>query len=248
MEENLQMGPTEVTSTIENIPSLTSVQDIPSVQATVDAQATTSARNRKQLRNSLLATFALLLVTMTIFVGQTFAYFTDSQHSQQNRISSGHLDVSIVEMDEEGNLDFSGQPLRMMPATVVNYGSGVAIKNTGTLPMYVRIKVEKKILQSENPISPGWEHLIDCNFMAGDTDTYHWVYHEGYYYYKVALQAGEKTPLLFDKVLFSPNMGNEFKNCSIQFILVCQSVQTNGNSDDPLAAWGWPDEPNESTN
>ena len=88
------------------------------------------------------------------------------------------------------------------------------------------------------------DSLIFCNFMADGS----WVLQDGYYYYTEALVPGDLTTALFDTVIFSPNMGNEFKNCSIQFILVCQSVQTNGNSDDPLAAWGWPDEPNVSTN
>ena len=142
-------------------------------------------------------------------------------------------------MSEGDSLEWTGQPVKMMPATVFTYGGGVGIENTGTLPMYVRVKVEKTILQSENEMSPGWESLIACNFMAGEGDQYQWIYHEGYYYYKVALGAGERTATLFDKVLFSPQMGNEFKNCSIQFQVICQSVQSNGNADNPFEAFGW---------
>ena len=67
-----------------------------------------------------------------------------------------------------------------------------------------------------------------------------WVYHEGYSYYKRALTPGEKTTALFDKVLFAPNMGNNFENCAISLRLICQAVQSNGNSEDPTTAWGWP--------
>ena len=246
MEENLQMASTEQSPPMPQmgpIPSMASVQASSTGDITPSAQATV-AQSNKQLKTSLICTLVLLFVTLTIFIGQTFAYFTDSSSSQQNRIASGNLDVSIVEMNGSGNFEWAGQPVKIMPASVFTIGGGVGIQNTGTLPMYVRVKVEKKMLQSENEMSPGWEDLISCNFMAGENSP--WVYHEGYYYYKVALGAGERTAMLFDKVLFSPQMGNEFKNCSIQFQLICQSVQSNGNADNPVYAFGWPDESNES--
>ena len=242
MEENLQMARTEQTQAMpqmEPIPSMASVQAISTGDIAPSAQATVAQSNR-QLKTSLICTLVLLFVTLSIFVAQTFAYFTDSSSSQQNKIASGNLDVSIIDMNGSGNFEWAGQPVKIMPASVFTIGGGVGIQNTGTLPMYVRVKVEKKMLQSENEMSPGWEDLISCNFMAEEGDL--WVYHEGYYYYKVALGAGERTATLFDKVLFSPQMGNEFKNCSIQFQLICQSVQTNGNAENPVFAIGWPGE------
>lgn len=238
MEENLQM---EQRMPVEGIPQV----DCPPSMATtpdgsaVSAVSSATAQASRQLKTSLIATFALLLVTITVFVAQTFAYFTDSSNSQYNQIVPGSLDASIIEVSENGNLNVSAQPVKIMPASVYTYGN-VGVENTGSLSFYVRIKIVKTILSSEHEMSPGWEDLIACNFMASESDQDLWVYHEGYYYYKHALAPGEKTAALFDKVLFSPQMGNEFKNSSIQFKIICQSVQSGGNSDNPVSAWGWP--------
>ena len=242
MEENLQAVQTSQTETSPSIEQ--AVLEVPTEAAAPVVKKATSATT--QLGRSLIGTIALLIVTVSIFVAQTFAYFTDSSSTQKNRITPGKLDISIIEVNEGGNFDWMAQPVKVMPASVFTYG-GVGVQNTGTLPVYIRIKVEKSILQSEHEISPGWESLIACNFMANNDSLPEeqkdlWVYHEGYYYYKKALAPGEETTSLFDTVLFSPNMGNEFKNCSIQFKLLCQSVQSGGNSLDPTTAWGWPDE------
>ena len=191
-----------------------------------------------------ILTIVFMLAISAIFVGQTYAYFTDTTTSSSNRIAAGSVGISLIEVNNNGNFDWAAYPIKIMPASVYNCG-GVGAKNTGTLPVYVRIKVEKTILYSEHEISPGWEDHIRCNFMANNADLPEdqrdmWVYHEGYYYYKVALEAGEETTSLFDKVLFDPEMGNEFKNSTIQFKLVCQTVQAGGNSPDPVTAWGWP--------
>ena len=194
----------------------------------------------------IVGTIIFLIVIMAIFAAQTFAYFTYSEDTAANKIISGAVDMSIIEVNNNGNFDWSAQPIKIMPASVYTYG-GVGVKNSGTLPIYIRIKVEKTIIHSESEISPGWERLIDCNFMANNESLPEeqrdlWIYHEGYYYYKIALEPEEQTTSLFDKVLFAPEMGNEFKNCSIKFDVICQSVQAGGNSPDPTTAWGWPGE------
>ena len=244
MEENLQMEqrpPIEGMPQVECPPSMAAAPEA----SAVSAASTTAAQASRQLKISLIATFALLLVTITVFVAQTFAYFTDSSTSQYNQIVPGSLDAAIIEVSENGNLNVPAQPVKIMPASVYTYGN-VGVENTGTISFYVRIKIVKTILESEHEISPGWEDLIACNFMASEDIQDQWVYHEGYYYYKVALAPGEKTTALFNKVLFSPQMGNEFKNSSIQFQIICQSVQSGGNSDNPVSAWGWPVEANDT--
>ena len=198
----------------------------------------------KSVMHIPIITIVFMIAISAIFVGQTYAYFTDTSSSTSNRIAAGSVGVSLIEVNDNGSFNWDAYPIKIMPASVYTYG-GVGAKNTGTLPVYVRIKVEKTLLYSEHEISPGWEDHIRCNFMANDASLPEdmqdmWVYHEGYYYYKVALEAGEETTSLFDKVLFDPEMGNEFKNSTIQFKLVCQSVQAGGNSSDPVTAWGWP--------
>ena len=209
------------------------------IEYTTENAPTKKIVKDKGLRRSLIGSIVFLIAIVSIFAAQTFAYFTDSSVAEANKIITGSIDISIIEVDGNGNFDWSAEPVRMMPATVFTYGQ-VGVENAGTIPVYIRIKVEKSIIESEHEISPSWEDLINCNFMAGEDDL--WVYHEGYYYYKFALASGEQTTTLFDTVLFAPEMGNEFKNSSIQFKLICQSVQAGGNSPDPITAWGWPED------
>lgn len=198
-------------------------------------------KNAKKQRSPyfLIGPIIAMIALAAIFAAQTFAYFTDSAVSENNRIVTGSLDVSLIEVSDDGNYAWSADPIRIMPAGIYTYG-GVGAKNSGTIPIYVRIKAEKNILRSEHEISPGWEDLIVCNFKTDAESP--WVYHEGYYYYKFALASEEQTASLFDTVFFSPEMGNEFKNSSIQFKLICQSVQADSNSPDPTTAWGWPED------
>lgn len=209
-------------------------------------QAEKSEPKNDKLKKSLMATIGILIATIGIFSAQTYAYFVDSTTSQDNRIQTGTLKVELVEMQDEGQTELAVTPARMMPG--MSARRVVSAKNTGTLPVYVRIKVEKTILQSENAIPDGWEQLISCNFMADDESTPEiseglWRYRDGYYYYIIAVSPGSTTATLFDTVSFSPDMGNEFKNSQIQLKVICQTVQSGGNSDSPFTAWGWPDEP-----
>ena len=198
----------------------------------------------KRMIRALIGTFIFLIAIVCIFSAETFAYFNELSEAGQSQIASGRIDASLVEVDGDGSFELTAEPIKIMPASVVSYGS-VGAENAGTIPVYIRIKVEKTVLYSEHEIAPGWEHLISCNFTAKNSTLPEeeqdlWVYHEGYYYYKRALTPGEKTTALFDKVLFAPNMGNNFENCAISFRLICQAVQSNGNSEDPTTAWGWP--------
>ena len=196
------------------------------------------------LKRSLILTAVLMIVTLSLFLGQTFAYFTDYASVDENRIEAGGLGIELIKLDEDG-ADWSTDPIRMLPSSTHEYG-GVSVQNTATLPVYLRIKVEKSIINSENEIPVGWEDLVICNFMENDEALIEenrdlWVYHDGYYYYKNPLEVGAVTTSLFDTVTFSESMGNEFANSSIEIKLICQAVQSRGNSPDPITAWGWPE-------
>ena len=222
-----------------DVNSQTSINE--TIEYTSEAESVQNGTKKRRSIRFPIGPIIFMIALVAIFSAQTFAYFTDSSATQSNQIITGSIDVSFIEVSEDGNFSWSADPVQIMPASVYTYG-GVGVENNGTIPVYIRIKVEKTIIQSEHEISPGWEHLIDCNFMTNEDNN--WVYHEGYYYYKFALASEEQTTSLFEKVLFAPEMGNEFKNSSIQFKLICQSVQANGNSPDPTTAWGWPENSN----
>ena len=209
-------------------------------------------QKKKSFRNSIISIAALTFVTVAIFSAQTYAYFTDNAASNNNRIVSGNLDIELIEMQDtqQGQIAYVN-PVSIMPATDVS--KIVSVQNSGSLPVYIRIKIEKSINKPANEIPVDWEDLISCNFKLDNVDTTDkieglWTYHDGYYYYNNTLAAGSTTSPLFDTVSFSPAMGNEFTNSEIRFTVICQATQANGNSDSPLTAWGWPPEDNAPDN
>ena len=199
----------------------------------------------KKLRNSLIASFLFLVVAVAIFSAQTYAYFWDTKSAGENRIESGSMDIEILEVQDGGQETESGIPTAFLPGTVVN--KTFKVKNTGDIPVFIRIKIEKTVLDTdEDELPEGWEALISCDFKLDDLGTQSveglWVYRDGYYYYNERIESGSITSSLFDKIRFSTEIGNEFTCKEIEFKVICQAVQANGNTGDPLTAWGWPTE------
>ena len=199
----------------------------------------------RSIKKSFVTTLVVLLVAIVSFSAQTYAYFVDSTTSEDNRIASGTLGVELIQVQESGEqVEHPIAPVRILPGTSIK--REVSVRNTGTLPVYLRIKIEKSILESENEIPSGWEDLITCNFKVDDESTPEvseglWVYRDGYYYYMIDVVSGAITAPLFDTVSISAVMGNEFENSKIGIRVICQAVQSGSNSDSPLTAWGWPD-------
>ena len=199
----------------------------------------------KKFRNSLIASFLFLVVMVGIFAAQTYAYFWDTEGTS-NQIIAGHLDVELLEVQNAGQVSqFDIAPISFVPGTKIN--KSVKVSNTGNLPIYVRVKIEKNITNLENNLPDGWEELISCNFNVDDESTPDvteklWIYRDGYYYYYSKIDPNTTTPALFDEITFSTEMGNEFSNRQLEFKVICQAVQVNGNSSSPLTAYGWPAE------
>ena len=195
-------------------------------------------KREKSFISSIVSITLFVLVVFLIFSAQTYAFFTDSANSEQNRIVSGELNIELIEMKEDENgQEIYTNPVRIAPG--IDVSKIVMVKNTGSLPVYVRIKIEKSINKPENEMPVGWAELISCNF---DLDGNLWTYHDGYYYYNIPLDSGSATTPLFDTVSFSKDMGNEFTNSEIKLSVVCQSTQANGNTNSPITAVGWPPE------
>ena len=206
----------------------------------------TTEKSLKKFRNSIIASFLFFVIAIAIFSAQTYAYFWDTRMSSSNTIIPGNVDIEILEVNESNEPQNAVlSPISYMPGSKIE--KSVKVKNTGSLSVYVRIKIEKKVLNEENNLPDGWEELITCDFNLDDDSTPDiienpWIYRDGYYYYHIEVDPQSITASLFDAVLFSETMGNEFANQKIEFKIICQTVQANGNSDNPLDATGWPGE------
>ena len=107
------------------------------------------------------------------------------------------------------------------------------VKNTGKGDAWVRVKIEKAIQLAG-------DGEVDLGLVKLDIDTTHWTAKDGYYYYNVALKAGEVTAPIFTKVTFDANMGNAYQNATATVDVTAQAVQAANNGKTITEAAGWP--------
>ena len=187
-------------------------------------------------KRKVIITGIIMCVTAATFLCSTYAYFSDSLTSGGNTIYSGTTSAVIIDDTVlNGESVPAGTPIRIMPGQTVS--KSVTAKNTGTLPVYVRIRISSEITLSDS--ARGREAEIDTSLVSCDIDTLNWQYHEGYYYSKLPLTAGNQSPDLFTTVKFSENMGNLYKDSSIIFNVRVEIVQASGNGSDVMSAVGW---------
>lgn len=204
------------------------------VSADETALTRLAARRKKNIARITVFVLALVVVTVIVFSSQSLAYFTDMANSFDNRISAGNVGIDIMDMmsDGQGGPVLYTDPIKVMPASSVS--KVVAVKNSGSLAVYVRISL-KKTVNDPTDLAVGWEDKISCNINSAD-----WQLVDGYYYYTKALRPGQTTTPLFDEVSFAASMGNEFVNKSVVFTVTAQAVQAGNNGTGAPDAAGWP--------
>ena len=190
----------------------------------------------KHTKKKIVATVCLFLLTVLSFTFSTIAYFTDQVSAQGSNISTGDLRVELIETTSTENLLSDGS-MRIMPGYVVN--KSVAIKNEGTLPVWVRIRVDSLITLSA--AMQGRENEIDKTLIHLNINTDAWVERDGYYYHRTAVTSGNETAPLFTTVTFDTAMGNLYKDSTILLDLTVDSLQANTNGTSPITAVGWRD-------
>ena len=188
-------------------------------------------QKKKALLRPLITTVAFALVTIALFSAQTFAYFSDTLAARNQKITSGNLDVELIEMMADGgSVVVYTDPVNVYPSDVVS--KIVTVKNVGVLEAYVRIRLEKTVAPSDG-LPANWQDLMLCGINWAD-----WEYADGYYYYKKAVESGAETAALFETVSFSPSMGNEFMGRTMQLKVIVEATQVGGNGSGPMnAVW-----------
>ena len=196
----------------------------------------------RSYRTSVIATVLFTLLIFVVFSAQTYAYFTDSAQSFNNSIQSGNLKTSIIPAGKSGDVT----SYNFTPGTTIT--KEVKVDNVGSLPQYVRAKIEISI--DKAGLSDGEklalaariinEHLISFNINAENTD---WILSGDYYYYKAALAPDAEPVTLYSTVIFSPNMGNEYTNATITITVTTDAVQSDFNGEGPLDGATWSETP-----
>ena len=193
-------------------------------------------------KKKIIATCITLTVTVLSFFYSTLAYFTDSAASRNDMIATGQAAVELIDVTYaygSGTLVPPGTAIRIMPGQQVS--KTLTAKNTGSIPLYVRVHLSPDITLANN--ARGREAEIDLSLVSYDINLTDWVEHDGYYYYRKPLVGGTEAVPLFTKVIFSEEMGNLYKDSTIYVKTRIEVVQANNNADNPIDAYGWSELP-----
>ena len=119
-------------------------------------------------RKSLVTSIIAIIISFSILIGSTFAWFTDSASSGINKIQSGNLDVGLVytnsyngtpeEVHENTKIfmDINGDPILWEPGA---FASGrFKVSNDGSLAL----KYELSIIQANATATPSGKTLADA--------------------------------------------------------------------------------------
>lgn len=180
------------------------------------------------MKRRILILFLILAILSLVSAG-TYAYYITLQPAR-NVITTGGIQFELLETDGNGAA-FPDTPMVILPGDVV--GKEVTVKNTGSHPMYLRIK-----------LTPGVNDpaLTASNCMALDINEADWTAKGDYYYYNTVLQPNETTTPLFTQVSFlGDQIGNAYLGKLFSLDVAVSAVQSQNNGDTPLEAQGYPE-------
>lgn len=177
---------------------------------------------------------AVTLMLAMFLIGGTLSYFT-ADDIAHNVIAAGDFDIDLLEWaDLDETIPFPDDGIEgAMPGDKII--KVVKVENTADSDAWIRVKVEKEII-----LPDGVAGNPDTDLIVLDIDTEHWTYQDGWYYYNDILAPGEETEPLFTTVNISENMGNMYKNSTINIDVTAQGVQVANNGTSALTATGWP--------
>lgn len=193
----------------------------------------------------LLMAVAAVLVFGAVLGGSLAALNTTTNQAAVTEISTNQFQVgleSATETVSEEVLETSAHP-----GDVVDVSYNIA--NTGSnedYSMYVRATIYKQ--WSDASLDGEEIHLFDNE--AKDAETYDadleasgWIVgyedsEEIVLYYSKELTPGDATSNLFEGVLFSERLGNEYTDCSVTLSIEIDAVQSTGAVAAMRAEWG----------
>ena len=188
------------------------------------------------------------LLALTV-VGCTWAYFTSTSHID-NRLSTKAYGNTITEKFTPRDDWQPGQTVEKV----------FAVKNTGDSTLVVRVKMEEswargsKILKTLSSVTdkakiftPNQPSAVDGSVANDDTvvakelNTANWVFHDGYWYYKSLLTAGNETPALLNSITLDKDadMGKYIVTSYYHEGTVAPTFEPGDAGDKGTATGGW---------
>ena len=162
-------------------------------------------------------------------IGSTLAYFT-SRDDIQNIFTLGNVGISLSETSNEDGAEILETGIEffdVLPGQTISKKPVVTV-NDDSQPCYIRIKLEL----SAEPVETRAAGITEANMDAleaglalGKGWTLNTV--DGYYYYGLALNAGEASSNLFDQVIIPGNWGNVTAGCTMNMDIQAEAVQSD---------------------
>ncbi len=180
---------------------------------------------------------AALVICMAIVGGATYAFWV-TQGRARNVITTGKIDITIVEQQEVGGrfVPYPDEPIEAMPSSEVSKIVSVRCEEEEA---YVRMKYSIHFRDAS-----GKTLNLDPSIVKIEPTSQNWIEKDGWYYYNTSLTAGEVTEPLFEEVVFDGfGMGNEYMNATVIVRIHAQSVQAKNNAapdGDVTRVGGWP--------
>lgn len=178
---------------------------------------------------------AVIVVCIAMLAAGTVAYFTDDVVTH-NIITSGEIDISIVEVAEENALPIKkdGKIIGysfadLLPDMTVK--KDVKVSNDASEPAWIRVKLAHTITGKDGKTT--LENVVDgvemVQYAVPAANADKWVEHEGWYYYTEPLAAKAQTVSVMENVLFAKEMDNDYMECKVELTVKAEAVQAKNN-------------------
>lgn len=178
------------------------------------------------MKRRLLIVFGLVAVLAMISSGTLAYYFVDQ--TVDNTVTAGNVKVEIHEVMSNGE-KFPEDGVNVLPGDTVS--KIVTFENTGTHPMYLRVKLTKGVND---------ENLSAEDYLIMDINTKAWTYKDGYYYYNHVLEAEQTTEVLMTEVHIDGwAVDNAYLGKKFTLDVTVEAVQAEYNGSTVWEAAGW---------
>lgn len=193
----------------------------------------------REIKRGIIIAIISIVISIGVFAYGTYAFFTDTTISQNNKIvaSTGVKNVTVKDYvyNEEGESVPSPSVIKVLPSKEV--AKSVTLQNKNLTSVYVRAKYYLDLtLSSENASR---EDEIDLSLVVVEINQTKWIYKDGYYYYDGAIPAGAETELFITSVSFDKDMPNMYQDSIITIKTRFEIVQANNNGATVFDAVGW---------
>lgn len=190
------------------------------------------------MKRFVFCVISLVLTVILFFSVSTLAFFTKRTGTGDDLVAvSGSVSCKLFESTVPAG---GGEPILGPTSMQIRPGSSVektlTVKNTGSLSVYLRVKVEKQFaLSAENKGKP-----VDDTLVSLALNTAYWEERDGFYYYKLQLLPGKTTEPLMTAVHFAPEMGNTYTNSEITLRIKAYAAQVSDQSVSVFETNNWP--------